>query len=64
MAAAADRRQKEADARGVKDPELLKEKQARREAAEKAAASQSPSAEGGLRVWLHAWIVCFSLGLL
>lgn len=54
MAAAAEQRQKEADARGVKDPQLLKEKQARREAAEKAAASQTTSAEGGLRVWLHA----------
>ena len=54
MAAAAEQRQREADARGVKDPQLLKEKQARREAAEKAAASQPASAEGGLRVWLCA----------
>lgn len=50
MAAAAEQRQKEADARGVKDPELLKEKQARREAAEKAAAAQTASGETGLRV--------------
>ena len=54
MAAAAEQRQREADARGVKDPQLLKEKQARRETAEKAAASQPASSEGGLRVWLCA----------
>lgn len=69
MAAAAEQRQREADARGVKDPQLLKEKQARREEAEKAAASQPASAEGGLRVWLCASCVlqctyiyvCFTL---
>ncbi|XP_031552195.1 small VCP/p97-interacting protein-like [Actinia tenebrosa] len=45
---AAEQRQKESDARGVKDPERLKRQQKKREDAEKTALTQGQG-EGGLK---------------
>jgi small VCP/p97-interacting protein len=49
MAEAAEKRKREDEGRGVKDPEALKRKQQKREEIEKKA-EQSGGGEGGLRV--------------
>jgi len=50
QADAAERRIKELEGKGVKDPEAVKRRQRQKEAAEKAAAQSDNSGAGGLRV--------------
>lgn len=50
MAEAAEKRQKEQEGRGVKDPDALKRKQRQNEEFERRAESTGPSKEGSLRV--------------